>query len=275
MDFFSIIYWNIEPKIPLGLLNTSYYGILFALGFVVGYQIIERILICEGKNRKDMDSLTITMVISTVVGARLGHCLFYDPAYYLSHPIEILMIHKGGLASHGAAIGILLGLWIFTRYKPKYTLLWILDRMVIVVALAGSFIRLGNFFNSEIYGIPSDMPWAVVFERVDSIPRHPVQLYESFAYLAIFLFLFFKYRQKREKTPSGSLFGYFLVLIFGARFLLEIFKVEQAAFITPEFPMTMGQMLSVPFVLIGLYFLWRSRKLSVTNTQHGKKQNIK
>lgn len=257
------IYWDFIKGFNIGSLEIRWYGILFALGFLIGYQIMEWIFKVENKNPKLVDNLTLTMIISTVVGARLGHCLFYDPVFYLSNPIEILMIRKGGLASHGAAIAILIGLWLFARKrKNDITFLWVVDRISIVVALAGSFIRLGNFFNQEIYGKASDLPWAVIFSDVDDIPRHPVQLYESFSYLAIFIFLFSYYNKRRSNTNDGNLFGFFLIFVFGARFILEYFKVNQAAFIG-DFPLNMGQMLSIPFVAIGLYLLLR--KTSKTN----------
>lgn len=254
------IVWAIEPKIKLGPITTSYYGILFALGFIIGYQIVERMFKKEKRNLKDLEALTLTMVISTIVGARLGHCFFYDPEYYLSNPLQILYVWKGGLASHGAAIGILIGLYVFTRIRKSYSYLWVIDRISVVVALAGSFIRLGNFFNSEIYGHPTDVAWGVIFKNIDSLVRHPVQLYESIAYLAIFIFLLFKYRQKRASTPNGLLFGYFLVLVFGARIWLEAYKVKQAAFLSESFPITMGQILSIPFVIAGIYFLVKATK---------------
>jgi phosphatidylglycerol:prolipoprotein diacylglycerol transferase len=251
------IYWDFVKGFNIGSLEIRWYGILFALAFLIGYQIMEWMFKVENKNPKLVDNLTLTMIISTVVGARLGHCLFYDPVYYLSNPLEILAIRKGGLASHGAAIAILIGLWLFARKRAKdITFLWVVDRISIVVALAGSFIRLGNFFNQEIYGEPTSLPWAVVFADVDELSRHPVQLYESISYLLIFIFLFSYYNKRRVKTHDGNIFGLFLVLVFGARFVLEYFKVNQAAFIG-EFPLNMGQMLSIPFVAIGLFLLIR------------------
>jgi prolipoprotein diacylglyceryl transferase len=214
----------------------------------------------EGKTQKDLEALTVTMIISTVVGARLGHCFFYDPVYYLSHPLEILMVWKGGLASHGAAIGIIFGLWLFSKRRKKIGWLWVLDRIVIVVALAGVFIRTGNFMNSEIIGKASDLPWAVVFEHVDKIPRHPAQLYEALCYLAIFLYLFFRYKKYKSAMPEGQLLGFFLTSVFSSRFLLEFLKKEQESFET-SLPLDMGQFLSIPFIILGIYFLYRAWKV--------------
>lgn len=258
--FPAFITWDVSPEIfRIGSFAIRWYGLLFALSFVVGYQIISKIYADEKRTQKDMESLTITMIIGTIIGARLGHCFFYDPGYYLSNPAKILAVWEGGLASHGAAIGILLALWYYVRKRPKFTMLWVLDRVVIVVALAGFFIRLGNFFNSEILGRAAEVPWAVVFSRIDEIPRHPAQLYEAFSYLFIFVFLYFSYRKAEGNVAPGSFFGWFLVLVFGARFVIEFYKEVQSPF-EAGLPLDMGQLLSIPFVLAGVYFLWKSKK---------------
>jgi len=257
--------WNISPEIfSIGPLAVRWYSLLFALGIILSYQIMSIFFLNEKKNIKDLDVLTIYVVIGTVVGARLGHCFFYHPEYYLSNPLEIFQIWKGGLASHGAVIAILISLYFFIKKKPEFSFLWLVDRLVIVGALAGCLIRIGNFFNSEIYGIPSDLPWAVVFERVDNIPRHPAQLYEAIAYLLIFLFLFFYYKKLKGKTQNGLFFGYFLVLLFGARFLLEYFKDLQAD-VESQMIFHIGQYLSIPFVLAGFYFIFRAIRNRKTN----------
>ncbi|MCI0473423.1 MAG: prolipoprotein diacylglyceryl transferase [Ignavibacteria bacterium] len=260
MDILAVINWNADPEIfHIGSISIRWYGLLFSVAFIAGYQIMSWVFKQEGKTQKDLEALTVTMIISTVVGARLGHCLFYDPVYYLSHPLEILMVWKGGLASHGAAIVIPFGLWLYSKRRKKISLLWVLDRIVIVVALAGVFIRTGNFMNSEIIGKATDLPWAVVFEHVDKIPRHPAQLYEALCYLAIFLYLFFRYKKYKSVLPEGQLFGFFLVTIFTARFLLEFLKKEQESFET-SLPLDMGQFLSIPFIILGIYFLYRAWK---------------
>ena len=255
MNTIGYIYWGLSPEIiKLGPISIRWYGLLFAAAFVVGYYIMAKIYNDEKKTQKDLEALTITMILGTVIGARLGHCFFYEPANYLAHPLEILMVWKGGLASHGAAIGIIFSLWLYVRKRPHITLMWILDRVVIVVALSGFFIRLGNFFNSEILGSLSNSPWAVVFTRVDMLPRHPAQLYEAITYFCIFIFLYSRYLNWKSKAPQGLLFGLFLTLIFGARFILEFYKDYQVDF-EKTLPLDMGQILSIPFVLVGIYFI--------------------
>jgi len=250
--------WNVSPEIfNIGPLAVRWYSLLFALGIILSYQVMSIFFMNEKKSIKDLDLLTIYVVIGTVVGARLGHCFFYHPDYYLSNPLEIFQIWKGGLASHGAVIAILLSLYFFIKKKPEFSFLWLVDRLVIVGALAGCLIRVGNFFNSEIIGIPSDLPWAVVFERVDNVPRHPAQLYEAIAYLIIFLFLFFYYKKLKGKTQNGLIFGYFLVLLFGARFLLEYVKDFQTD-VESQMLFHIGQYLSIPFVLVGIYYIFRA-----------------
>ncbi|MGE5480646.1 MAG: prolipoprotein diacylglyceryl transferase [Chloroflexota bacterium] len=252
----AAITWSGSPELfSLGPITIRWYGLLFALGFVVGYQIMERFYKREGRSRKDLDALTIAMLLGTIIGARLGHCLFYEPSYYLANPIEILKVWRGGLASHGAAVGILVALAVYSK-RRKFNMLWLLDRITIVTALAGSFIRLGNFFNSEIYGKPADLPWAVIFTRVDLVPRHPVQLYESFSYLAIFFTLYYVLQKVRRPERDGLVFGLFLALVFGARFIIEFFKSYQADF-ESGLPLMMGQFLSIPFIIAGIYFIYR------------------
>ena len=180
----AYIDWSVGPDIiDIGIIKIRWYGLLFALSFVLGYQIMLKVFKYEGHTQKQLDSLTIFMILGTVIGARLGHCLFYEPGYYLSNPLEILKVWNGGLASHGAALGIIFSLFLFSKKHKTISFPWILDRIVIVVALSGFFIRTGNFFNSEIIGVPTDLPWAVIFHRIDELPRHPSQVYEAFAYL--------------------------------------------------------------------------------------------
>jgi phosphatidylglycerol---prolipoprotein diacylglyceryl transferase len=254
------IFWNVSPEIvKLGPITLRWYGLLFASAFVFGYLILTKIYKLEKKSQADLEQLSIYVVLGTVIGARLGHCLFYDPVYYLSHPIEILKVWEGGLASHGAAIGILIAIYLLTKKQKDKTMLWILDRVVIVVALGGALIRLGNLFNSEIIGKAADVPWAFIFARVDEIPRHPAQLYESIFYFISFFLLYRVYYKTDKKNQQGYLFGLFLVLIFGFRFFVEFLKKEQSPF---EVGMTldMGQLLSIPFVLAGFYFMFKKKK---------------
>lgn len=254
------INWDVSPIIfDAGVLQLRWYGLLFALGFIVGYQIMQWIFKSEGYKQQDLDKLTIYMVLGTVLGARIGHFLFYNPEIFLTDPLELLMVWHGGLASHGAAIGILLSLWIFVKNRKQITYLWILDRIVIVIALAGCFIRLGNFFNSEIIGLPTDVPWAIVFKQLgEDFGRHPTQLYEAFSYLIIFVVLIFQYYAKKEKIAPGIIFGQFLTLVFGARFFIEFYKENQPGLDKSLTTLNMGQILSIPLVIIGLFFIFRA-----------------
>lgn len=264
MMIISYIWWEVSPEIvKLGPFSLRWYGLLFALGFVLGYVILSKVYKKEKKPLEDLEKLSVYVILGTVIGARLGHCLFYDPAYYLTNPIEILKVWQGGLASHGAAIGILAALYLFSKKRKDQNLLWILDRLAIVVALGGALIRLGNLFNSEIIGKATDVPWAFVFIRVDEIPRHPTQLYESLFYFVSFLILYFIYQKKSVSLRPGYLFGLFLILIFGFRFFIEFLKENQSAF-ESALPINMGQILSIPFVLLGLYFIFRKKQITAS-----------
>ncbi len=244
--------WNVKPEIfQLGPLEVRWYGLLFAASFVFGYMIMAKFFKKEGVPIELLDKLATTMVIATVIGARLGHCLFYEPDYYLSNPAEILYIWKGGLASHGAGIAILLALAWFA-FKEKKNYFWVVDRIVIVVALAGVMIRTGNLMNSEIYGHVTDLPWGFVFVRAgESVPKHPTQLYEALSYLLIFFVLLFIYYKKDGKTTNGFITGLFLTLLFGARFMIEYVKEIQVAF-EANMSLNMGQRLSIPFIAFGV-----------------------
>ena len=249
--------WNADPiAVSIGPLSIHWYGLLFAAAFLAGVRIMGRMFAREGRDKSDLDSLLGFVVIGALVGARLGHCLLYDPAYYLANPLDILKIWEGGLASHGGVIGILLAVWAFAR-KGKYPFWWLLDRIAAPAALGGAFIRLGNFMNSEIVGMPTIASWAVIFERVDDLPRHPVQLYEAAAYLMIFTILFSSWRMKGARSRQGLLAGIFLTLVFAARFALEFFKTPQAAY-EAGFVLTVGQWLSVPCILAGLWLVARA-----------------
>jgi len=266
-----MIHWNVDPEIfHIGIISIRYYSLLFMLSFIVGIYIFQWVYKRENKPKEALDPLLIYMLLGTVIGARLGHCLFYDASYYLSHPIKIFKVWEGGLASHGAAIGILLSLYLFSRKHPDQPFLWLVDRIVITVALAGSFIRLGNLFNSEIIGKPADVPWSFVFERVDNIPRHPTQIYESIAYFIIFVILFRIYKKYGSATPRGYLLGLFLVLVFGFRFFVEFLKENQVAF-ESGMALNMGQILSIPAVIGGIILIYYS--LKPKNIQNNNPEN--
>jgi len=249
------INWNLNPEIfPLGPFSVRWYGLLFAAAIYLGFVIIEKMFKKEGHNQVIIDRLAFYTVVGLILGARLGHCFFYEPEFYLAHPLEILKIWHGGLASHGAAIGIITALILFSK-KSKLNFFYVLDRIVVVVALGGFFVRMGNLMNSEIYGIVTDLPWGFVFlQNHETLPKHPTQIYEALAYLFIFIFLFKLYKKGVGKMANGNLFGWFLILVFGVRFFVEFIKNDQVAF-EQTMALNMGQWLSIPFVLIGLGIL--------------------
>ena len=381
MSFLSYIIWSPNPEIfpnfdfQIGSFNLGdirWYGLLFAMGFIISQQIMYKIYRTEGKPEKDVDSLTLWMIIVTIIGARLGHVIFYEPMRYLKDPISILKTWEGGLASHGATIGILTGIFLYANYlvdinpfkgrfvwkkrkRPGQSFLWVVDRIVICVAITGALIRFGNFMNAEIIGLPTRSDVGVVFARdlvdrfeiineieeakvekdktremnsfgyvpvnVDiifaktinsedyvnqfvrtsgktilssyeyinlhfyeppnhainfevsqknnqytakiktmAIARHPAQLYESISTFLIFVLLFWMWNKKKDKLPEGLLFGTFLVILFGLRFLYEFIKEAQVEF-EETMALNMGQILSIPLVLIGIWILFNLKKL--------------
>jgi prolipoprotein diacylglyceryl transferase len=271
MLILSYITWDVTPELlNIGPFSVRWYGLLFAMAFIAGFKIMQWIYKRENKPEGDVEQLVIYVIVGTVIGARLGHCLFYNPEYYLANPLEILMVWKGGLASHGTSIGIPIAIYLYTK-KKKLNFLWQMDSVVIVTALGGSFIRLGNLFNSEIIGKAADVPWAFIFTRVDNVPRHPTQLYESLAYLTIFIVLFFIYKNKYKKLNDGFIFGVFLILLFTFRFFVEFLKENQTGF-EEGMAFNMGQLLSVPFIFLGVILIVRSVKniKSVTSTKISK-----
>lgn len=280
--------WEVSPEIfHLGGISVRYYGLLFALAFVFGYKVEERMFKSEGLPIAWLDKLWIYVAVATIVGARLGHCIFYDWAYYSQHPLEMILPVRfypefeftgyQGLASHGAAIGIIAGLWYYSRKVSKKSIFWILDRAVIPIALAGFFIRMGNLMNSEIVGLPTDVPWG--FRFVNSgmenpeLPRHPAQLYEAVCYLVSFFVLMYLYWRTDVKKRMGFIFGAFLILIFTARFIIEFVKEVQEPW-EIGMMLNMGQILSIPFICAGVFMLWYSKKMPAPETkipQTGKK----
>ncbi len=262
---FATITWSISPEIfSLGPIHIRYYGLLFATSFMLGFKIMEWIYKKEDRPMDDLNDLIWYMILGTVIGARLGHCLFYNPEFYLAHPIEILKVWRGGLASHGAAVGILTSIYFYSKKKKNQSFLWLMDRIVIGVALAAFFIRMGNLFNSEIIGHPTDMVWGFIFTSVDNIPRHPAQLYEALFYLLSFVVIFFQYKKFDGKFKDGYLFGIFLILIFGFRIFIEFFKENQTYF-EEGMILNMGQLLSIPLVLFGIYLFYKATKKPEAN----------
>ncbi len=285
MHLLNYIDWQPDPEIfnLFGIFSVRWYGLLFVAGFIIGLKLMEKMFAHERINKDWLDPLFFYVIIATLVGARLGHVFFYGWEYFQNHLIEAFLPirhHVGksmlfglikdwevigyrGLASHGGAIGIIIALWIFSQRVSKKSVLWILDRIVIPTALAGAFIRLGNLMNSEIIGSPTDLPWGFRFllsgVSDPEVPRHPSQLYESLCYLATFATLMYLYWKTTAKDKLGFLFGVFLVMVFTARFFIEFVKENQEAF-EEGMMLNMGQWLSIPFVIVGLYFIVKNLK---------------
>ena len=259
---YLIVHWNIDPVIlQLGGFQLRWYSLLFVSGFVLGWFIMKHFFLREKIDTALLDPMLYMLLICTIVGARLGHCIFYQPDYYFGSWKgfwEIFMPWKGGLASHGGTIAIILGLiWYARKYgrKNSFDLMWLMDHLVIPIAFAACFIRLGNLFNSEIYGNPTDLPWGFVFERNgETVPCHPTQLYEAGTYLLLGLILFALYKWRLDKMYRGTFVGIFFIGCFGARFLIEFVKNPQVAF-EEGMTLNMGQLLSIPFILLGIGFL--------------------
>lgn len=267
---FNVIYWDFDPEIfSIGTHAIRWYGLMFALAFLTGYWIFKQYLRSDKLTIEMVDSLLIYIAVGAIVGARLGHCLFYEPDYFLRHPLQILFVWKGGLASHGGIIGLLLALLLYIK-KYKIPFLWLMDRIAIPVALANAFIRMGNFFNSEIYGGPSSLPWAVVFVRdrlydsttgelLPMVARHPTQLYEALSYLLIFIVTFIFYRKRNMEIRDGFIFAVSMIAQFSARFLIEFIKNDQVGF-EAGLTFNMGQLLSLPFIIAGIALIIWTKK---------------
>ena len=260
--------WHVNPEIfRIGGFALRWYSLLFVSGFFIGWYIFRWFFRREKIDEKLLDPLLYTLLIGTIVGARLGHCLFYQPDYYLGSWkgfLEIFMPWKGGLASHGGTIALLIAMYWFARHygrKHDFDFVWILDHLCIAVAFAGALIRFGNLFNSEIYGDVTTLPWGFIFElRGETEPKHPTQLYEAFSYLLLGFVLVWLYRHKLEKLYRGTFIGLFFIGCFGARFLIEFIKEPQVGF-EEGMLLNMGQLLSIPFILLGIGFLvWAYRK---------------
>lgn len=262
INLLNYIHWNVSPEIfNLGPLSIRWYGLLFASGFLIGYYIGEKMFKSEGVPQKWIDSLFFYIIIATIIGARLGHVFFYGWDYYSQNPGEIIKIWHGGLASHGGAIGIIIAMIIYSKNVTKRSILWTIDRIVVPTALVAAFIRTGNLMNSEIYGIQTSLPWGFIFERKgETVPKHPTQIYEALAYLISFGFLMYLYWRTRSKYKQGLLTGVFFIMIFTARFFIEFIKEDQEAF-EAGMALNMGQWLSIPFVLLGIFLVVRAMKI--------------
>lgn len=255
----NFIHWNVNPEIfGFGNFSVRWYGLLFASGFLIGYYIAEKMLKSENVEQKWIDSLFFYIIIATVVGARLGHVFFYGWDYYSQNPSEIIKVWHGGLASHGGAIGILIALFIHSKVVTKRSMLWALDRILVPTAMVAAFIRFGNLMNSEIYGTVTTLPWGFIFERNGEIvAKHPTQLYEALAYLASFGVLMYLYWKTNSKNKPGLLMGAFFIMMFSARFFIEFIKEDQETF-EAGMALNMGQWLSIPFILAGIFLVVRA-----------------
>ena len=265
------IHWNVSPEIfNLGIFSIRWYGMMFAMGFLLGFTIMTKMFNHEGSDPEWVEKLFVYVIIATIVGARLGHVFFYGWEYYSQHLTEIFLpIAKGvdgykfvgfqGLASHGGAFGILLALWLFSVRVTKRPLLWTLDRLVVPTALVGAMIRTGNLMNSEIYGVATNLPWGFIYERNhETIPKHPTHIYEAICYLITFaLLMYFYFKKKDLKDRAGFLSGVFFIGIFFTRFLIEFIKENQEAF-ESGMTLNMGQWLSVPFILAGIFLIYNA-----------------
>jgi phosphatidylglycerol---prolipoprotein diacylglyceryl transferase len=272
----NYINWNVDPEIiNIYGISLRYYGLLFVTGLILCLYILRGIFRRENIPQELLERFAIYGTIGIFVGARLGHCLFYEPSYYFAHPLEMILpiqpLPGGGykfsgyqgLASHGGILGLLIALYFCSR-KSKHSMIDTIDLIAVVAGLSFGFIRLGNFMNSEIIGIPTTKPWGVIFERVDNVPRHPAQLYEAISYFIIFTIMMILYKKMRDRLKNGFFFGLATVLFFTARFLIEFVKENQVGF---EDGMTfnMGQLLSLPYIVVGIgfiiYGLMKTRKL--------------
>ncbi len=253
--------WSTNPiLLHLGFLKIHWYGLFFALGVFLAYYLVTKEVESEGVETQRIEAIFIPVVLGVIIGARLAHCLFYEPDFYLSHPIEILKVWKGGLASHGGIAGGILGLWWGAR-EQKLPFMWLLSRVSIFALITASFIRIGNFFNSEILGKATQVPWAVIFARIDTLPRHPVMLYESLGYFLISFILYIQLNKSiKDKALDWILTGEALIMIFTLRIILEYFKIPQADYSTDTI-FNVGQLLSMPFLLIGFGILIYGIKL--------------
>ena len=269
MDYTFI--WDVHPELPYlrEFVPIRYYSLLFSTGLMTAYFIVKYLYLKEGLSIKNIDQLAVYIFAGTIIGARLGHCFFYEPAYYSNHLLEVFLPIKiggegvtfvgyRGLASHGGTIGIFLAIVLYCHHY-KAAIFPILDKIAIVAALTGCFIRVGNFMNSEIIGIPTNANYGVIFKNIDNLPRHPAQLYEAICYLLLFISLFLFYKKWYAKLTAGFIFGLFLVSLFSIRFLIEFVKIDQVAF-EEGLLFNMGQLLSLPMIGIGFLVMIFRRK---------------
>lgn len=277
----GVVTWTVDPIIfQSGGLRLGWYGVLFAVGLIVfGGTILSKMWKHENLTEKSFNQLVFYVLIATIVGARLGHCLFYEPSYYLANPVEILKTWEGGLASHGGVIGIMIAIWIYSKKVSHQSMLWTFDRLCVPVGLVAAMIRLGNLMNHEIYGHATDLPWGFRFienihqwqagaEPIFSAPSHPTQLYEAAIYLLVFAVCMWLYWKRDAQKREGLIFGVAMVMIFGGRFLVEFVKNDQVGF-EESMTLNMGQWLSIPFVIIGIASIVYSFKQPIKEYRRG------
>ena len=265
-----VVNWDPSLGIDLGFFMIRYYSLMFVIGFGLGYMLMKKIFLNEKVSVEKLDPLLLYVVIATILGARIGHFLFYDPQFLFEKPLEVLLPFKlnpfkftgfQGLASHGAAIAIIGALYFYSKREIKKPFLWILDRIAIPVALAGFFIRIGNLINSEIIGKPTNADFGFTFVQLgEDFPRYPTQLYEAFGYLAVFFLLFYLYWKTNKKEQAGYLFGMFLTTLWSVRFIVEFWKESQGGIETLfNINLNTGQLLSIPLIIIGIWFVLKKK----------------
>ena len=271
MHTLQIVWDPTSQGISIGSFTIHYYSMMWMIAFIIGWFIMKKIYKNENETEEKLDSLFIYSVLGIMIGARIGHVLFYQSELITQDPLSIFLPFKfaggfeftgfRGLASHGAAIGMIISMYLYNKKVLKRSVIWILDRVVVPVALGAVFVRIGNFFNSEMIGkeAGTNLPWAVIFKSHDNIARHPGQLYEAFGYIFVFLILWFFYWKTKKREQLGFLFGSFLVLLMTVRFIVENFKLDQSGEKLAEalgLGLNNGQVLSIPFIIIGLYFMF-------------------
>jgi prolipoprotein diacylglyceryl transferase len=256
--------WNADPEIfRIGFFALRYYSLMFVIGFILMGYYVEGLFKRFNKDPALVSSLTTHIIIGMLIGSRLAHCFFYDPQYYFANPLDILKVWEGGLASHGGFLGVMIAVKVFMKKHKDLEFYWILDLIAGPCLFVGSLIRLGNFFNSEIYGDPTNLPWAIIFERVDQIPRHPAQIYEAIGYFTISVILAMMVNKRFNVWKRGYITCACLIMGFTFRFFIEFVKDEQST-ISSSWPINMGQVLSLAFVAFAFYLLQRIAKKKTT-----------
>lgn len=283
MDILLTVTWSVDPTLfTVFGREIRWYGLLWVIGLIVAVYMVQRIFKREDLPEKWFDSLFFYMIVGIIAGARLGHCLFYEPAYYLANPVEILKVWEGGLASHGGVIGIIIAVWLYSRKVTKLSMLWTFDRVMVPTGFTAAMIRFGNLMNHEIYGGPTDQPWGFRFitnlhqwmqgaEPIYSQPSHPTQIYEGVFYLLVFAVTVFLYWKTDAKNRQGLILGVGILLIFLFRFFVEFLKnvqVQSEIAMRENTGLILGQWLSIPFIIWGIWLIWNAlrRPARVANT---------